>query len=489
MKYLFSYPAWILLVLLHTIGTFGAGQSVSYRNTSLAELPELQSASIGWCVIDAASGRIVAQHRPGQALIPASTQKLLTTGAALDLLGADYRYTTTLEYDGTLGSDGTLRGNLYLRGTGDPTLGSPEMDGVTSLRDLLQRFRLAVERAGIRRIEGFVIGDGSAFAGTNAGGDWPWADLGNYYGAGAYGLNLHENYYFLDFLQRGELGAIPPIQHTRPRIPGLTFVNEVRTAERGSGDNAYIYGSPFNYANYVRGTIPAGRGRFTIKGAIPDPPLFAAQQLTNALRQAGISCIRPATTVRSLGPAFAESENRTPLETYRSPPLRAIVERANYRSVNLYCEALLRTLGRELAGEGTPTAGLQVLTDYLDDLKLATATTQLLDGSGLSPRNFFPPRLMAQYLRAKANDERFRATIPLAGRTGSMRGALRGTAAEGRLWAKSGSVNAVRCFAGYARTPQGRELVFSVMVNNYTATGSQVRRALYDWMVSLCAAE
>jgi D-alanyl-D-alanine carboxypeptidase/D-alanyl-D-alanine-endopeptidase (penicillin-binding protein 4) len=486
MKKLLSSPVWLIAYLLSVVGTFGVGQSISYRNNSLAELPELQSASIGWCVIDVATGRVVARHRSGHALIPASTQKLLITGAAFDLLGPDYRYTTTLEYDGTIDRDGTLHGNLYLRGTGDPSLGSSEMEGVTGLRELLQRFRRAVERAGIRRIEGFVIGDGSLFSGSNAGPDWPWADIGNYYGAGAYGLNLHENLYYLDFLQRSELGATPPIQHTRPQIPELTFVNEVRTAERGSGDNAYIYGTPFNYRNYVRGTIPAGRGRFTIKGAIPDPPLFAAQQLTNALRQAGIPCAAPAATVRALGPAFAEGRQRTVVDTYRSPPLRDLIERANFRSVNLYCEALLRTLGVELAGEGTPTAGLQVLEDYLADQGLATATIQLVDGSGLSPRNFFPPELMARYLYAKAGDERLRATIPLAGRTGSLRNALRGTAAEGRLWAKSGSVSAVRCFAGYARTRRGRELVFSVMVNNYTATGAQVRRALNDWMVSLC---
>lgn len=465
----------------------GFAQSVTYLDHSLAELPALAGASVGWCVLDARTGEVLSRHRPDKSLIPASTQKLLLTGAALDLLGPDYRYTTVLEYDGKLAADGTLRGNLYLRGTGDPTLGSPRMDGVPGLAELLQRFRGAVQAAGIRRIEGYIICDGSAFSGSPVGGHWPWDDLGNYYGAGAYGLNLHENFYFLDFLQRSELGATPPIQHTRPRLPDLVFVNEVRTAEAGSGDNAYIFGSPYNYVNYVRGTLPAGRGRFTIEGAVPDPPLFAAQQLSNALRQAGIPAALPPTTVRALGSAYAESTRRTVIDTYRSPPLRAIVERTNYRSVNLYSEALLRTLGRELAAEGTATAGLQVLTDYLDDLNLAVGTAQLVDGSGLSPRNFFPPELMARYLLAKAGDDTFRATIPLAGRTGSLRGALRGTAAEGRLRAKSGSINAVRCYAGYARTLGGRELVFSVMVNNYTATGSEVSRALYDWMISLCA--
>ena len=474
---------WFVLLLLTGSGPARGQAAVSEAIRAFVNDPELAGAAIGISVIDVGTGRTVGAYQPQLALIPASTQKLLTTAAALDLLGPDHVFTTRLLLTGEL-TDGTLHGDLYVVGGGDPALGSPYHEGVPGRRATLDRWTDAVRRAGVRRITGRVVGDGSYFGTAGSAGGWPWSDLGNYFGAGSYGLNFHENFYFLDLLQRSRVGAIPPVQRTRPGVPGLRLTNELRSGPRGSGDQAYIYGAPFGYDNYVRGTIPAGTGRFTIKGALPDPPLYVAQALTEQLRAAGVTVDQPATTARLVG-SGAYADGRT-LDVYRSPTLTGLVDRTNLRSNNLYAETLLRALNKSRGRENHELASTAELTAWLTARGLDVSAVRLEDGSGLATRNYFPAAFMTAFLRDRAGDDRWRASIPLAGRTGSLRSALRGTAAEGRLWAKSGSLGGVRAYAGYARRPDGSELAFSIMVNNFTVESRALRQKMFRLMTALC---
>lgn len=462
-----------------------SAQSIQSAIDRLRAYPELAGATVAVDVIDLASGQRIAAYQADKALIPASTQKLLTTGVALDILGPKAVFNTQLAHDGRI-ENGVLTGNLYIVGGGDPSLASPLMEGTKAGEVLLAEWIAAVRGAGIREIRGSIIADDSYFGTTGISMGWPWADLGNYYGVGAYGLNWHENFYYLDFNQRQSLGSTPSVWRTRPFVPGLRFYNEVRTAGANTGDNAYIYGAPFNYDNYLRGTIPAGSGRFTIKGSIPDPALFVAQLLTEALEEEDFKVTMPPTSSRISGAIYPG--NGTVLHRQNSPPLSEIAGRTNLRSINLFAEALLRQINKARGVADHELSSTEAMMEYLEnELRLDVSTTQLNDGSGLSPRNFFPPALMTAFLRAKAEDAVFRETIPLAGRTGSMRNYLKGTAAEGRLYAKSGSVNAVRCYAGYAFPADGRQLAFSVMVNNY-ANGRGLHAQLLDFMEALCKA-
>ncbi|RMF01204.1 MAG: D-alanyl-D-alanine carboxypeptidase/D-alanyl-D-alanine-endopeptidase, partial [Bacteroidetes bacterium] len=193
-------------------------------------------ASIGVSLREVESGKVAAGYADQRSLIPASNLKLLSTASALAMLGPDFRYQTELAYDGQLDAHGVLRGNLYLIGSGDPTLGSPQMADTPGLETLLSRLALAIQRAGIRRISGRIIADDTAFSTAAAGSHWQWLDLGNYYGCGTFGLNAHENFYYLHFRQQPTLGSTPAVAEVEPDIPGLQFVNEVRSAERGSGD-------------------------------------------------------------------------------------------------------------------------------------------------------------------------------------------------------------------------------------------------------------
>ena len=446
-------------------------------------------ASVGVAIADASTGRLLAHHRGGKSLIPASNLKLLTTATALAVLGPDYRFETQLAHDGYVDAEGVLHGNLYLVGSGDPTLGSPEMEGTPSWRTLLERFRLAVQQAGIRQLTGRVVADDSAFSSAANGSHWQWLDMGNYYGCGTFGINVHDNLYYLRFRQQGSLGATPPVARVEPAIPGLQFENEVTSAARGSGDNAYIYGAPYTYQRHLRGTIPVGSGLFSIKGSIPDPPLFAAQQLQQALEAVGIVSMRPPSTIRKLEPEAAQDERRTVLYRHQSPSLAAIVDRTNKESVNLYAEALLRAIGLAKQGEGSEAAGLEATYSYWQERGLPTAGVQLYDGSGMAPRNVLPPAFFTKLLSSMYQDERLREayweSLPVAGRSGSLRNSLRGTAAEGRLRAKSGSLEQVRAYSGFVSRRDGQVLAFSVMLNNYEGGGGDARRELLGLMREL----
>lgn len=459
-------------------------QSIQQKIDALVNHPDLQSASIGVDIMDLETGERVASYLPERALIPASTQKLLTTATALNLLGEKATFRTLLATDGNL-KNGILDGNLFIVGGGDPTLASPFLKSATKGDIIIQNWKAAVLTAGIREIKGAVITDDRYYGTDGAAADWPWSDLGNYYGAGSYGLNWHENFYYLDFLQRQREGEVASVIRTRPVIPGLQLNNEIRTGPRGSGDNAYIYGAPFNYENYVRGTIPPGSGRFTVKGSIPDPPLFVAQLLARELAVAGVQIALPPSSSRVIGTTY--SGIGKVLHEHSSPPLTDIINRTNQRSNNLYAETLLREINKSRGLAQHELSSTETVLDHLQtELGLNTDGIQLVDGSGLGTRNFFSPAFMTAFLRTQAGNETFLGSIPVAGKTGSMRNRLKGTAAVGRLYAKSGSLNAARCYAGYAFPDDGRRLAFAIMANNYTLSGKEVNALLLDLMLLLC---
>jgi len=479
---------YLLLPFLLTLSAAAFAQNAYQRAADkLAADPSLKHGSLSISVIDVESGRLLASYEPERSLSPASNLKVLATASALALLGPGYRFQSSLEYDGELSRDGVLSGNLYLRGYGDPSLGSPFLEGAMPLPQLMERLRMAVQQAGIRRIGGDIVGDASAFGSGSSGRAWHWEDMGNYYGAGAWALNLHENLHYLHFQQQAQLGATPQIIGVEPEIPGLEFINEVRSAARGSGDNAYIFGAPYQYNRYVRGTIPAGDGVFTIKGSLPDPPLFAAQCLRQGLAAVGIMSSGASSMLN--GP---ERGQRRLLYTHYSPPLSQIVNRANMESVNLYCEAMVKGIGWEKKQEGSTSAGLEAIKDYWTARGLSWGGSYLSDGSGLSGSNAVTSLFLARLLRLMAGQEAavfrpFYESLPEAGRSGSLKNTLKGTAAEGRLRAKSGTLERVRAYSGYATGRNGRLLAFSVIVNNYEGSGGAMRQKLERFMLELCS--
>jgi serine-type D-Ala-D-Ala carboxypeptidase/endopeptidase (penicillin-binding protein 4) len=456
----------------------------------LAEDPDLKHAGLGICVIDVESGKVIAQHDKDQSLIPASSLKVVTTATALFKLGEGFRFKTELQYDGKLEKDGTLNGNLYIKGFGDPTLGSDRFDKAMSAEKLMAEFVQAIKKAGIKKINGKIVGDASFFTSEVNGRSWLWEDLGNYYASGAWGLNILENKYYLNIRQNPKLGELTKIEGTKPSIPNLLLINEVRSAEVNSGDNAYVFGSPYSYTRFVRGTIPIGKGIFTIKGSIPDPPFFAAYLLMQALENGGISTSKRATSQFELERLGKTKTTRKTIHSHLSPTLKEIVIETNLESVNLYCESMLRYLSVTKADNRNVESGLKLIYNFWKEKGLDTEGFFMEDGSGLSPFNNVSAFHLAKIMQLIAKDQKFyqsfKESLPIAGLSGTLKYMLRGTAAENNLIAKSGGMKRVRSYTGFARMKSGKLVSFSIIANHFSCKSNIMRRKMEKIMVELC---
>ncbi len=491
---------FLLFCMLFLASLSLVGQS-SLQNAiqTFVKDPQFAPAGISISVVEKNTGNLVASHNPHLSLIPASTLKVITTAMALEVLGEDFQFVTSLEHDGSIDAQGVLRGNLYIKGKGDPTLGSHHFEKAEKLEVVLAKWAQAIEAHGIKRIEGKIIGDASYFNGAACVASWPWEDLGNYYGSGAWGLNLQENLYFLHLQQKSKLGAMPDILKTEPEIPNLLLLNEMKSAEKGSGDQAYIFGGPYSYTRFVRGTIPVGTGVFKVKGSIPDPPFFAAYELMRSLDKKGIDCTAGASSLleeeRTGNQNLERSAPGSSLErksfyNYSSPRLKDIVAEANRKSVNIYCEAMLKAIGQQEKSLGTTEAGIAVIEERLKAKGLSLDGFFMQDGSGLSPRNGITSAQLSNFLyqirKNKTIGSLFYRSLAVGGKSGTLRYLFKGTVAEGKIHGKSGGMGRVRSYAGYATTVGGKELIFSIIANNYTGKSGDVRRKMERLMIDFC---
>ena len=455
----------------------GNYEAIAKATEKLLAHPELAHATIGLVVYEVEGGRLVHSHNANSSLVPASTLKLVTTATALHALGPDFRFKTELAYRGTI-VDSVLKGDLIIVGGGVPSLGAGRPGSSLDLEALLDRWVGTVKRLGIKKIEGAIVGDDSSRPGAEPSPYWQWNDIGNYYGAGVGALMINENAYQIRFRQNSRQGAQPEIVGIEPKIEGLNLDNRVTNGASGSGDQAYIFGAPGTMDRVIRGTIPVGKGHFSIKGSLPDPALQTAQWLKERLDRVGIPTSgKPASTqVRYAGLQI--------LDTYHSPTLAELAELTNHKSVNLYADAMLAALASRWGIKGGLEESNDKLLAFWEDRGINTSGWDLKDGSGLSAANLITAAQMGQVLR-KSAAQGLPASLPRVGAEGTVAYVLRGDPRARRLRAKSGTLSRARSFAGYATRSDGTELAFVVMANNFSGGGSAVRNAMAQWMAVL----
>ncbi len=464
-----------LIFLILTISCSSQKSQEAYQNVKilldrLIENPSLTNASLGIIISDAKTGEVTVSQNPGKSLIPASTQKLLIAGAALETFGAGHTFTTSLYYSGQIDANGTIQGDIVIHGGGDPVLGSERF--AEHYGDIIASMATAIREAGIRKIDGKIIGDGSYFGRPTIPDTWIWEDIGNYYGGPAYGLNIFENTYKITF-SSGDPFSLTQITRVEPALPGIAFKNLV-TAASNNRDNAYIYGSYLSPTREIRGTIPAHRESFTIKGAVPDPPLLAATLLNQELTESGIPV---AGTPESVWVKIDEKILMKLLDIH-SPPMSQIVNQLNTKSINLYAETLLLHLAKAKTENISVETGCHALAEFWSARGMDTTGLFLEDASGLSRANAITPAQMAFLLLYMKNQsqvsEAFIESLPEAGESGSLINAF--TSVKGKFRAKSGYMLRVLNYAGYIETASGKNLIVVLMVNNYICSGSEMRK-------------
>lgn len=474
-----------LLLCLHLL----AGAQTPAPVKWLLQAPYMRGASFSLVVKDVQEGKTVYSYDTDRLQSPASVLKTVATATALEILGEDYRYPTTLEYDGILES-GTLEGNLYIKGSGDPSLGSSHF--APGQNKFLSTWIAALQKAGIKHITGSVISDESIFDTEGVSIKWLREDMGNYYAPGSYGISIFDNMYKLS-LQTGAAGTRPVLKGTEPDIPFIRFKNYLKAAPVSS-DSAYIIGAPLDDVRYLYGVLPANREAYVLKGDIPDPALYLARYLTDQLQQKGIrvdgspSCYR----IEVEENRWKKGERKEIVTTY-SPTLREIASVCNHVSHNLYADALVKTVGLQYKPRRNEMIssfgrGVQVVKEYWEKKGLDVFPLRMNDGSGLAPADKVSAGFMGELLVYMATEsavsDAFIASLPQAGIEGLVRNFLKGSKLQGKAHLKSGGITGVRSYAGYI-TKDGKTYAVAVFSNNYSCPMSRMTRALEKLLLQL----
>lgn len=461
-----------LLIGLSLIGFTTSGQDdFNQKIVELAESKPLKYANVSISAFDIASKTQIIDYRGDKSLTPASSMKLIPSLIALELFGHDYRYETKLKYDGQIENDGTLLGNIYLEGSGDPTLGFNRFESTKPLNELLDHLSQRVSDAGITCVDGHIIADESAFDSYPVCPSWQWNDLGNYYAGGAWGLNINENQYYLYFGGRSKAGLRPKIKYHEPYIENLEFSNEVFVDAPGTGDNAYIFGGPYDYLKRVSGSIPQGNGLFRIKGSIPDPPLFIAQNLAKKLKERNIASDQAKTQFR---PNY-QKRFRKDITTIISPPLGEIVKETIFHSLNLHAEAMFKSICYSKYSTASGSRSLPIIKKRMKRAGIDIKGMHLEDGSGLSTRNQISSKVLASFIMYHANlhgPEKLTEYLPKAGSQGTVSSfwQTKGVSA----WLKSGSMNRIQSYSGLIKNKQGKWISFSFIANGFDGKNSSI---------------
>jgi len=402
------------------------------------DLSTVDHAIVSIYAVQSNTGEVLIDRNSDLSLIPSSCIKIVTTAAALHILGADNRFETHLEYDGSIDHTKTLHGNLYIRGGGDPCLGSDRISGAFAWKKQIETWANAIQKLGIKKIEGKIIGDATKWEKALAVPSWSWEDLGNYYGAGACALSFHENSYSLFFRPGNNVGENASILRTDPPLLNVNFQNEVKTGPEGSGDRACIYGSEFSPTQFVRGTIPAAVNEFSIRGAIPDPATYCADLLTKELQERGI-------TIEQQN--MQQKEERITFQTTYSPTIKEIVYWTNQKSINLYAEHLLKKMGEVVYNEGSTASGIKAVTAFWNSQKIDLGGFNMVDGSGLSRKNLVTTKqFVGMLLKIKKSD-----FFPIF---------LESLPQKDFARTKNGSMSLLKGFVGYSG-----DIAFAILIN------------------------
>ena len=279
------------LTLLCFVYSIAFAQSIETKLSNAVKLLETDAqfkhALLSLYVVDSKTGKVVFDKNSQIGLVPASCLKVITSTTAFELLGKDYRYKTDFGFDGNVEGN-TLNGNLFITASGDPTLGSWRWDS-TKEETIQQKLISALKEKNITTITGDLIIDDSKWETQATPGGWTWDDIGNYYGAGARGLNWHENQYDLILKPGKNAGDTVEITGTEPELQVSVLINELKTGKPGSGDNSIIYLPEDGLIGYVRGTVPAGNKTFTVSGAMPNASISFTYEIEKLLRNNNIN--------------------------------------------------------------------------------------------------------------------------------------------------------------------------------------------------------
>ena len=422
------------------------------------------------------TGEVIDEYRSGYVVPPASVMKLLTTGAALQQLGEDFRFPTTIEHTGSV-TDGVLHGDLYIRGNCDPSLGSKGKQA------FLYQWIKAIRAYGIRKIDGAVIADMTMLDGEAQNPNWLIEDAGNYYAPGIFSLNYYDNTMNI-VLRSGPVGTPAVVMNTEPQVDDIRFINHIRCGTI-TYDGAFVSGLPYSHERYLTGSVPSNLGTFGVKGDLPNPGLLLARHFTMRLREQGVEVAREANYIADHNPL---TPPRTVIYTHYSEPLSELIRETNVNSNNLYAESMFRYLGTKYGIPGTIHNSQEMLRDYWRRRGIHVQNAIIKDGCGLAPQDAVSAKTFVQLLTYMARSpyaEAWYNSLPVSGESGTLKTLCAGTELQGRIHAKSGTIAGTKNFAGYIDMPNGDRWAFAILINSAPGKAKNIQYVIQQYLLDV----
>lgn len=462
-----------LLLIVYYLFSFGQTENYQRSLDRFLANEDIKNASVGIYAVNLNSGHIILDKNSNISIVPASILKLFTTATALEIFGDKKQFKTDLAYTGDITTNGVLNGNIYILGYGDPCLDSDNFNShYNTPKDMLLQWVDAIDRIGIKKINGGIFGVPVKFGKGIIPDKWMWEDIANYYGTVPSGLNYKDNEYRVHFRTGSYEGAKTEIIKIVPDDTGLRFENKVLSASRG-GDRAYIYFNHGENNRIIRGTLPWKRSDFSIRGSLPNPELYIAQALTNQLQNAGIP-VKDDPAVKE----YSDNLNTGNIFfTTLSPPIQEIINITNQKSLNLYAEALALQLSDEQSKDFP-----DLITEFWQNKGMDIDGLYIVDGSGLSPANGVTPMQMVfllDYMKNKSPySNSFINSLAVSGESGTLARTFTHQNTKGKIKAKSGGMTRVRAYAGYMTLKNKNEIAFCIIVNNYNCSALKIRQLI-----------
>ena len=469
-KILFIIGCWLLVTASYSQNV---SQKLQKAFQQFESDSQLKHAISSLYVIDAKTGEVVFDKNSQVGLAPASTQKIITSVTAFELLGKDYRYKTEVYIIGRMGkiNKGKLYGALAIQGYGDPTLGSFRFTSEKK-GQFFDSILFAMNNKGIDTIYGAIQLHLLNYEYNSIPDGWIWQDIGNYYGAGNWPINWNENQFDVILSSKEEAGKPVSVVKLFPEPSGEYGVYNLITAgQKGSGDNAYVYLPVNSKMGVFTGTIPVGEKSFKITGTIPNPPEFIGDSLRNYLATRKVFIKEKGIQILNNYPISDRLEKESELfkelvYTHYSPSLDSIIYWFLKKSINLYGEALIKTFAYEKQGFGSTDSGVAIVRKFWKEKGLDADELNIYDGSGLSPLNRVTTHVQVEILKYAKTRGWFPYFYNSLPEYNSMK-------------MKSGTISDVKGFCGYQKSKDGKEYIFSFLVNNYRGKSSGVVNKMY----------
>ncbi len=453
-----------------------------------------ENARWGVIVEDMQSKEVLYERDAEKSFMPASNMKLFTTAAALATLGADFTFETKIYATGTTDSQGTLHGNIYIVGSGDPSISGRYLEDKPTTA-ILAEWADAITSMGIKRIEGDIVGDDDIFDDRPIAGSWAYDYLQEWYAAENSGLAINDNCWDIIVAPqpsiarqpqaaksddiRLSVGAENPLKTKYYSVS----VDEVKavpdndnntTGGREEEAEFSIERRPDSNEIILSGTIEEDSAPVHEWGSIHNGTLFTVTLLEEELERRRIRVSGKPVDIDDMDKQLADHIKANPgalVHTHVSPPLHKLLAIVNKPSQNFYADMLLKATGAHVHGKGSWSTGESVVKDLLTTAGANPKSLNMSDGSGLSRYNMIEPRqalALLKYMHSRPDFATFEASLPIMGVDGTLRTRMRGTPAQGNVKAKTGTIGRVRALSGFLMTNSGRRLVFSMIANNYS---------------------